>query len=97
MTTSPFTSEKQACPTCTARGEDTSGDNLHLRKDGSGYCFACSKNFTQEDLSGEAPEPRAAKSGLSVKDILSFPLGADPKRGLSDETVSTYEVRASLD
>ncbi len=34
--------ERTACPSCVAKGADTSGDNLACYDDGHKYCFACS-------------------------------------------------------
>lgn len=92
-----FTGEKRQCPGCADVGRDTSRDNLSVRDDGSGYCFACGRNYSARDLSGDPMESTPKKSKLSPEDFDELPFGGDPSRNIPDFLYREYAVRHSVD
>ena len=79
---------KSRCPNCAKQGKDTSGNGLHTYPDGSSYCFKCQ----YYNKTGEEPV-----SELSVSQVLTYNIGADPVRNISEATAKKYGVRVSVD
>lgn len=81
---------KSRCPKCAEEGKDTSGNGLHTYPDGTHYCFKGHGRIT----SNVEVEP---VSELSVSQVLTYNIGADPIRNISEATAKKYGVRMSVD
>jgi twinkle protein len=79
------------CPSCRDKGEDRTGDNLCVYEDGSGFCHKC-----RHYESGVTETPRSKmKSKLTVKEVLTYPVGGDPGRLIPPEILELYNIRVS--
>jgi len=81
---------KKQCPKCAAEGRDTTGNGLHVYKDGTGYCFKCKTNFPK----GVEVKP---VSTLTVSQVETYPYGNGKDRKIPDLICSQYGVRHSVD
>lgn len=81
---------KAPCPKCREKGEDRSGDNLHLYADGA-HCFKC--GYSTRETKRIKREPM---SKLTVSDVASYPYGTDPERKINPKIAERYGVRYSV-
>lgn len=87
---SPLVQKHLPCPDC------GSSDALSIRKDGSTYCFSCTKNTrpTTQTTYDSFEEMEQQMDFSTVQTLRSFPLSS---RGISLETVAHYDVKMSID
>lgn len=87
---SPLVQKHLPCPDC------GSSDALSIRKDGSTYCFSCTKNTrpTTQTNYDSFEEMEQQMDFNTVQTLRSFPLSS---RGISLDTVAHYNVKMSID
>ena len=87
---SPLVQKHLPCPDC------GSSDALSIRKDGSTYCFSCTKNTrpTTQTNYDSFEEMEQQMDFNTVQTLRSFPLSS---RGISLDTVAHYDVKMSID
>lgn len=83
---------KEPCPKCRESGGDTAGDNLARYPDGGAYCFVCKY---REPPGNREAKPRMSK--LTVDQVKTYPVGANPARCIPHEVADLYDVRVSYD
>lgn len=85
---------KEPCPSCQAKGEDSSGDNLVRYSDGHGYCFACSTYYRSD---GTTPVVRdlveAPKDWTQVRGQVI----ALPDRGIGEAITRLYNYKVATE
>jgi len=79
--------ERDRCPACAAKGEDTKGDNLAIYDDGHKFCYAC-KYYEHGGTSKVMSKQPPATNGLK---FLNGKLQAIGSRKITDETVRKYD------
>lgn len=86
-----------SCPKCIEKGGDSTSNHLILFKDGGAYCNRCGYKTNWKD-EGFTITPRVEKTDEQVKeelkDFLSCPIKAWPKRGLKKAALERYGCRA---
>ncbi len=82
---------KEPCPKCRETGGDTSGDNLARYPDGGAFCFVCK----YREPAGNREKPRMSK--LTLDQVKTYPVGANPSRCVPQEVAEAYDVRVSYD
>jgi twinkle protein len=83
--------EKTACPSCVKQGRDNSGDNLARYEDGGAKCYAC--GYTEPR--GGATKQVKERSKLAASQCMTYPVGHDPARKISEATIKLYDIRSS--
>jgi twinkle protein len=78
--------EKQQCPACARRGQDTSQDNLAVYDDGHKYCYAC-KYY--ENKKGDSDEMRTTTAEKPLT-FLSGSVKAINSRRINEKTARLY-------
>ncbi len=73
----------ERCPSCAAKGEDVSEDNLAIYDDGHKYCF-------KEDLYFPSNE-------VKKFEVTGFTYEFVPFRGINKETLVKYDVKTKVD
>ena len=74
--------ERQQCPACASRGQDTSCDNLAVYDDGHKYCFAC------EYREGKKGKPMQKEETVSIDKFYHGNPVAN--RGINEKTMRLY-------
>lgn len=105
MSNSSVVLEKVRCPKCAERGEDNSGDNLVVYKNGGKHCFNPSCNYTvpSEDYRDDIEqifehEDKLEYSVENWKKLQTHTVNeGGGYRGISDETYKFYGVRHQYD
>lgn len=98
--------QKAPCPSCRAKGEDASGDNLSIFPDGKGgYCMKC--RLYHPIKGGEVQEfdnqrskwngGRDTSSALDLAAIAQYPIMGWEERGISKATMERFGVRCTVD
>lgn len=82
---------KEPCPSCRDKGEDRSGDNFARYPDGGGKCFKCGY---KEGRSNNVSNQRSFK--LPLHQVLSYPNGVDPARGVGSDVGTLYDTRVTI-
>tara|TARA_R100000458_G_scaffold58828_1_gene67760 strand:+ start:22 stop:1743 length:1722 start_codon:yes stop_codon:yes gene_type:complete len=80
--------DRDRCPACATKGEDTKGDNLAVYDDGHKYCYSC-KYYESGGTAKEMPETTTNESnGLK---FISGSLQAIGHRKITSETARKFD------
>ena len=83
----------QPCPDC------GSSDGLAIYEDGSTYCYSANHQGRKDRQNGQASMTISTRmdSGVSMKEIPTFPIAGLSDRGITEQTAKSFGVRTSYD
>lgn len=80
-----------ACPSCRAKGRDSTGNHLILFADGNGYCNRCDIHYSKEELEDVEVTVNAAKAG-EPEPYVGIPGEPGELRGVRADIAEVYNV-----
>jgi len=83
--------DREQCPVCASRGQDTSRDNLAVYDDGHKYCYSC-RYYERGDMSKTVhdEQPQTTSNGLK---FLDGNITALNERKISEKTARLYNYQ----
>ena len=82
----------EPCPSCRAKGKDTTGNHLIIYSNGGKYCNRC-KYIVRPGVKSEE-EPGYTKE--SVETIINLPSRGIPERRISEEATTFFDIKITV-
>ena len=82
--------DREQCPVCASRGQDTSRDNLAVYDDGHKYCYSCSHYEHGKTKQMIDEKPQTTSNGLR---FLSGSISAIGERKINEKTARFYDYQ----